>query len=256
MRTVVICGYGSDSGVEVIKHHQDVEIWRVAWDESGPADRWFEIHHPRLWLNENPITNSGRDYLDHLTSLGGELVLEHVNGTEGKYGKFLRYPIERVLTMLGMETGYLCSTIGYELALAHIEGIQRVHLVASGFGRGQWQECVFERPNIAYLIGLFGAQGMDVAVPRSSEFFDLMVLRDLPTPDFLNSKMKRWHLEFFLGREIGRTGQMPQPFREDLMSVPWRNPSRYGYQLLEETGVNATDVAPQFARELGIYLDD
>lgn len=135
------------------------------------------------------------------------------------------------MALPGLETGYLESSIAYMLAMARLENVQRVGIW--GVDLGHPDEYAYQKPNLAYLMGLFRYQGMNIQVPRASGLWGLSLLNDLPAPDFNDAKADRCHLEYLLGRETAK-GNRPGALRADLLTSKWRDPPRYGFHTLQE----------------------
>lgn len=249
-RRVAICGYGAR--VEYLPGGGGGwEIWRLAWDVRY-ADRWFEIHARRPWCNENPIASDIGEYEDFLRGLPGTLVLEATESLGTSH--VMSYPMEaaRALPFVG---DYFCSSIGYMLAMAFLEKVDTVAINAQGYTQGDWQEAIYERPNVAYLAGLFSAQGMKI-VWVGDDWHEIKLLDHLTVRDLTSERAKRWHLEWLYGNGLGRGVIRPETTarRADLLTVPWRDPPRYGYKLLEETSFCAANVTREWAREIGVVL--
>lgn len=205
--------------------------WGLAWDLTFVGDRYFEIHTPNTWSADTIST--AVDYLTWLQHLDGDKVMaEAYADIPGSRA----YPLDDVLALPGMtprglDTGYLESSIAYMLAMAKLEGAQRVGIW--GVDLGHPDEYRYQKPNLAYLIGLFRTQGMDLQVPRASGLWGLSLLDDAPAPDFTDPKADRSHLEYLLGRETAK-GCVPRTLRSDLVTSCWTDPSRYGFHTLQE----------------------
>jgi hypothetical protein len=82
----------------------------------------------------------------------------------------VRYPIEEVTKLIGKATSkptpYLESSIAYMLALAILEGVDRVGIW--GVDLHCESEYAYQRPNLEYLIGLARGRGIKVFIPPQS----------------------------------------------------------------------------------------
>lgn len=207
------------------------ERWGLAWDLTFIGDRCFEIHTPNTWSADT--ISPSVDYRIWLRHLEGDKVMaEAYADIPGSRA----YPLDDVLALPGMtpnglDGGYLESSIAYMLALAKLESVQRVGIWGADLSSPD--EYHYQKPNLAYLMGLFRYQGMEIRVPRESGLWSLSLLDDLPTPDFTDPKANRVHLEYLLGRETAR-GKTPESLRPDLLTSKWQNPPRYGFHTLEE----------------------
>ena len=226
MKQVAILGRCAETREDAPLGDPDWACWGLAWDVTFVGQRYFEIHTPNTWT---PDTISERvDYREWLRHLDGEVMMaEAYPDIPGS----VRYPIEDVLNLPGLEAGYLESSIAYMLALAKLEGVPRVGIW--GVDLTHADEYSYQRPNLAYLMGLFRTQGMDIRVPRASALWTLSLLDDAPAPDFNDPSAERWHLEYLLGRETAK-GNAPAAMRADLMTSLWRDPPRYGFRNLDE----------------------
>ncbi len=74
-----------------------------------------------------------------------------------------RYPLEQVAEITG---AYWNSSIGYMLALAIHEGVDRIGVW--GVDMKADDEYGYQRPNCEYLIGLARGKGIDVVIPEES----------------------------------------------------------------------------------------
>lgn len=239
-------------------HNANWNVWRVAWD-SERADMYWEIHHPRLWDNENPIVREAMNYRRYLAALPNALMViadgADIAAARDPMTTYI-YPIDEILDFPGLETGYITNSLSYMLLYAKRCGAKFVDFPGLGhFERCDYQEILYERSNLAYLIGLFW-DDIVFGFDRDSEFRQLNTLASLPSPNLVTSQMPRWLLEFCLGREISRRADATKfNHRGDLRTVPWSDPPRYGFKLLEECGMAPFMVARDVARELGIPYD-
>lgn len=205
--------------------------WGLAWDLTFVGERYFEIHVPHTWRADT--ISPSVDYRTWLRHLDGDKVMaEAYADIPGSRA----YPLENVLALPGMrpnglEDGYLESSIAYMLAMARVENVKRVGIW--GVDLSHPDEYCYQKPNLAYLMGLFRYQGMDIRVPRESGLWNLSLLDDLPTPDFMDGAADRADLEYLLGREIAK-GCMPSDIRPDLLTSCWAQPARYGSHILRE----------------------
>lgn len=193
--------------------------------------RWFEIHAPHTWVNGTLSDWVKDDYPTWLARIAKDpndmlvLMEEYVPGA-------VKYPLDAVMKLRGMETGYLESSMAYMLAMAAVEKVPRCGIW--GCDLTEIDEYGYQRPNLAYMIGLFRHQGMKINVPRTSALWELASLDRMTTPDFTDSKIDRFHLEYMLGRSVAN-GRKPAKMREDLLTSIWKDPPRYGFENINET---------------------
>jgi hypothetical protein len=232
MRQIAIIGRCETSRRLAPSTDPDWECWQLAWDIEPlhRTNRWFEIHHPKTWVNGTLSDWVADDYSTWLNRIAHER--DHMLVLAGPYipGAVV-YPLAEVMAMTGMETGYLESSMAYMFAMAAVEKAERVGIW--GCDLTEVDEYGYQRPNLAYMIGLFRHQGMKVNVPRTSALWELSALDRLPPPDFMDEKADRFHLEYWLGREVAR-GRKPEKMRSDLMTSIWKDPPRYGFENLTE----------------------
>lgn len=210
------------------------EAWQLAWDMEpmGNVTRWFEVHTPNLW-NNGTIS-------DLYTQYGGykgwlEAIVRDQWGDLVLNGPFIEgasvFPMDGIMKLPGLETGYLESSIAYMLVQAFYDGV--THCGIWGADMSAEDEYAYQRPNMAYLIGLFRAQGMKIVIPTISDLRKLDPCEDMPIPtDWVDTDMDRFSLEYLLGRHVGETGQIPKELRPDLMTSIFTDPPRYGYREL------------------------
>lgn len=204
----------------------DWECWGLAWDMAFMGERYFEIHTPNTWT-EDTISPS-IDYRTWLKELDGRKIMAEAYPD---IPESEAYPLNDVMKLPGLETGYLESSIAYMLAMARLEEVPQVGIW--GVDLTHEDEYSYQRPNLSYLIGLFRYQGMEIRVPRASALWELSLLDASPVPDFTDETAERFHLEYLLGRETAR-GNRPTKLRTDLMQSLWTDPPRYGLRNLKD----------------------
>lgn len=242
------------------------EWWALGWDTDaiGP-ERWYEIHDRAIWDSgmTKPL-DKPRIYAAWLAELPGRVVLKNVEddvpGSEA-------YPFQAVgaipgVSVRGDGVPWLCSTMAYMLCHAWLEGYGRpqehggrggkVGLYGFDFmPKWQWQEIAFERPNLAYLIGLFRAKSMTIELPVSCDA-DLWRL-DLLC-DFIGAAvfpaMPLWQEMYLRGWAVGSGMPMKDALRADMTAVPWPC-GYYGDDRLEDVGAEPVKWAARLRRELG-----
>lgn len=82
----------------------------------------------------------------------------------------IEYPMEAVADLIGRTvqgTPYLESSIAYMVALAILEGVDRIAIF--GVDLHCESEYAYQRPNLEYLIGLARGRGIKVYIPPQSQ---------------------------------------------------------------------------------------
>ena len=132
------------------------EVWGLPWGDWPKMDRAFELHDRDIWLDYG-----GADYLDKLRAHGEGLWLRQ---------KFADIPLANVYPMkeiIALVGDYLACSISYMLALAILEGREKIGLFGCDF-YGPEVERLIQRPSVEYLIGFARGRGSAVTVPHSS----------------------------------------------------------------------------------------
>lgn len=154
MRQVAIIGLSQTTHDKAPWSDPTWEKWGLPWDEGywARCDRLFEMHDWRLLgLRKNA-------YIARLATVEAPLYMQAAyleNATP--------YPFEDVSRVTG---AYWNSSIGYMLALAITEGVDRIGLW--GVDMKGDDEYGYQRPNCEYLIGLARGKGIDVVIPEES----------------------------------------------------------------------------------------
>ena len=164
MRKVALIGRCDNTRSHAPFKDDTWEIWGLAWDNLLRADRLFEIHDH--WKTGGYFEGGGSDadeqYLRWRQGCSCPIYLPE---RDEEVPSSVAYPLEEVKALIGGNP-YLESSIGYMLALAILEGVDRiciwvVDLMTDG-------EYVYQRPNTEYLIGLARGRGIKVYVPEEA----------------------------------------------------------------------------------------
>ena len=237
--------------------------WALGWHESMASttgvDRWYEIHHPRIWHNgmTRRLCEPER-YAGWLTSLKGEKVVapEAVDRVSGS----VAFPFNDVTAIPGVRN-YLASSMAFMLCHAVLEGYRDIAILGCDFSQPQWQERLFEKPNLAYLIGLFRARGIKVTVPQSSTLWECELLDEYADdagimPIRSQSKMKRFHQMYCYGRWVGREPEASKYMTHvnSVTALPWKFWPYYGAESLEEVDATPRRYAADLRHEMGVEL--
>lgn len=228
----------------------DAERWALAWDMSMPANvtRWYEIHHRRVWHSGmSQRLCVPKRYAGWMASLPGTKVLWQ---KEKDVPESVAYPMARVAKMRGVGT-YLASSMAYMLCQGVLEGFKDIGLYGCDFyPYAAWQERLFEMPNLAYLTGLFRAQGITVRYPEASRLWELEVLenRYYKQMDFA----KAVHVLYAYGHYIGMGNVPDLEFEKRWFLLPWQRVPFYGHETLEEVGAVPALWKQELRREMGV----
>ena len=243
--------------------------WALGWDEARAAgtgvDRWYEIHHPRVWASGmSRRLGEPTRYAGWLTSLKGEkwLCSDALDRVDGAHA----FPFEACVAIPGVGE-YLASSMAFMLCHAVLEGygVKGREIVIHGcdFTGMAWQERLFERPNLAYLIGLFRGRGLDIRVPETSTLWELALLDEIadareimPGPLQHDGCTLRYHQMYCYGRWVGRE---PEAAKYTGMvgshtTLPWKFWPYYGAETLEEVGATPARYARELRREYGMLI--
>ena len=234
MRKVGIIGRCENTRREAPFDDADWEMWGLGWDMGFVGKRHYEIHSPDSWTNG---TISDRmhypEWLQSIADCNGEdLWLQHPYIENAKI-----YPLDAVrahpyLCIPNSDEPYLESSIAWMLSHAIIEkdvtkiGVWGVDLTAE-------DEWAYQRPNLAYLIGVARTLKIPVIVPEACALAELKQL-DNQVLDLCDPTTPRHWLEYKLAHIrtkaflTGFDDTVPV-FREDLMTSCFTDPPRYGY---------------------------
>lgn len=234
----------------------DSDWWALGWDTdlaSDPGvDRWYEIHHRRVWHSGMTARLCEPDrYAGWLSSLKGPKYLAQV---EPDVKDSHAFPFAEISAMPGVGN-YLCSSMGMMLCHGVLEGYKDIGIYGCDFEHPEWQELLFEKPNLAYLMGLFRAQGVKITVPQRSALWELELLDEL---SYVSDRSKTVYLEYMrghlAGKQISRDGFVFGDTRNHPY-LPWTDPwPYYGAQTLEDCGATPQRYAAELRREMGIVV--
>ena len=234
MRKVGIIGRCENTREEAPFNDSSWEMWGLAWDMGFVGARHYEIHSPNSWTNG---TISDRmDYPEWLKSIaecnGEDLWLQRPYIENAKI-----YPLDKVraqsyLCLPDSDEPYLESSIAWMIAHAIVDkdvdkiGVWGVDLTAE-------DEWAYQRPNMAYLIGVARTLGIPVIIPKACALDELKAL-DNKTLDFCDPDVPRHHLEYKLAHVRTKAALLGEPqrvpeYRPDLMTSCFSDPPRYGY---------------------------
>jgi len=164
MRKVAIVGRCDNTRNQAPFDDDSWEVWGLAWDNLLRADRLFEIHDH--WKTGGYFEGGGSDaneqYLRWLQACPCPIYLPEA---DADVPTSLAYPVEEVKELIGGNP-YLESSVGYMVALAILEGVDRIGIW--GVDLTADDEYAYQRPNTEYLIGFARGRGIKVYVPQEA----------------------------------------------------------------------------------------
>jgi hypothetical protein len=242
MRKVGILGRCDNTRKEAPTHDKSWEMWGLAWDMAFVGARHYEIHTPPSWTNG---TISDRmNYPDWLQSIadcnGEDLWLQDTYIENAKV-----FPLDDIrkipyLCLPGTNEPYLESSIAWMIVHAFLEKIEKIGIW--GVDLTAEDEWAYQRPNMAYLIGVCRAKGMRILIPEACALYELKEL-DSQTLDFCDPDIPRHHLEYKLAFE--RVKGLEPKRRKDLLTSCFKEPPRYGYCAIPITEYLSKGVAAE-----------
>ena len=178
------------------------DIWGLAWDPLPVCHRYFEMHEN--WRN---FLGGGEAAEAHWRWLAGMDVPVYMLKKEHDIAASVEYPMQEVADKIGKTqfgTAYLESSIAYMMALAILEGYDRIGIWGCDLATGG--EYAYQRPNMEYLIGLARGKGISVYVPPQNTL--LSPCRRVPYGLTDHSKPE------------GRPNWMPTPEQAKAFEIP------------------------------------
>lgn len=180
---IVGAGHGKDEAPLEDSHW---EVWGLnvvpVVDRKGRfrADRWFELHEMHaqseddmLWITQVcpvpiylPPQEVDCDILlpQHLSPCVRDRDgLGWINGVETNV---VPYPLEEVEALYG--GGYWACTFAYQVALAMMEGFERIGIFGAELAYGTDRERTVEWANLSYWVGFAEARGIEIHLPAKS----------------------------------------------------------------------------------------
>jgi len=187
MKSVALVGF-ADSSLKFAKDSKADEMWSVnfAWDNDVPRiDRLFEIH--ALWwlaLSQGDRDKKHLEWLqkdhdfpiytyDDYTKEAFEngISLDKVLEKEYRIPNSTQFPFEesyKLFALLQRENKpgqpYYTNTIAYMMALAIMEGFDRIELYGIEMSGGT--EYAYQKACLEYFIGLANGRGIEVYLPE------------------------------------------------------------------------------------------
>ncbi len=164
MKKVAIVGSASSSLDMTPWQDRSFDIWALAWRRVERCTRFFDMHPvPRKSKNIPP------KYLDYLANLN---VPVYMQKTHVEVPNSVEYPLVDVIEFFGNTLGkhvngsYFASSIAYLFCLAVYEGYKEIYLY--GIDLIDEGEYAYQRPNMAYLVGVARGLGRTVFIPETS----------------------------------------------------------------------------------------
>lgn len=163
-RKVAIMGRAEDSALAPFGN-PDWEIWGLPWADALPrVDRFFDIHSQAVW----DTTFGMPDGWEREIAARHPGVPVYCDPSRlHAFPEAVAYPLDEIL--LSLPIASLESTISYEIALAIHEGVSEIGLY--GLSLLSDSEYGFQRPSVAYLVGLAQGMGITVNIQASNGLF-------------------------------------------------------------------------------------
>lgn len=168
MRQVAIVGLAESTHDDAPFEDPSWETWGLPWDEDRWPyfDRLLDIH-PLECIRAATPSFYRKGYEARLRSFDAIDQTLFMQEAYPEIPNAIRYPLEEVSDLVG---DYFNSSIGYLLAMAIYEGVDKIGLwgvdMASKGSPGHANEYRDERPNCEYLIGFAKAKGIEVYLPE------------------------------------------------------------------------------------------
>ena len=174
-KEIAIVGFAPRTKHLVDELPEDVEIWSLnrAWKHDLPRiDRLFELHLWEALRAQDAISQRHYAWL----SQPQPFPVYTLPGANPDFPSAVAYPLEEVC--LGLE-GYLLwgqqalrvftSTFDYMVALAIHEGVGRIRMI--GVEMESETEYGYQRPGMAFWLGVAAAHRIEVRLPQASRLF-------------------------------------------------------------------------------------
>lgn len=170
-RTVALVGFAESSRDQVWQSEAD-EIWSVNYAyqyKLPPLTRLFELH--KLEFIASIKGEKSENHLEYLKQKHDHII--YMLDPTDENPSAVKFPMDDVLedvfeniSRAGQPNPYVCSSIGYMLALAIYEGFSKIELY--GIELGSETEYQYQRANAEMLIGLAMGRGIEVVIPKNT----------------------------------------------------------------------------------------
>jgi hypothetical protein len=165
VRKIAIVGKCSNSRADAPLESPGWEIWGLAWDPLPICHRYFEMH--QNWRN---FLGGGDAAEEHWRWLAGMSVPVVMLQQEHDIPMSVAYPMDEIADKVSGRTcygtAYLESSISYMMAMAILEGADRIGIWGCDLATGG--EYAYQRPNMEMLIGVARGKGIEVYVPAQN----------------------------------------------------------------------------------------
>jgi hypothetical protein len=168
-KTVALVG-AAFSTCSLAPYNDSVEIWALNEEHAYPwmkrADRWFQMHksekwHPDnlKWMRENPWN-----------------IPIYLQFVRSDIPKSVEYPLQRVVDYFpnfhrgGKRAKYFTSTFSYMMALALVEGYERIEIY--GFDMIDTFEYAMQKACGEHWMGVAIGMGVDIYVPPECQLLE------------------------------------------------------------------------------------
>jgi hypothetical protein len=175
LKEIAIVGFAPRTKHLAHKVPESVEIWSLnwAWKHDLPRiNRLFELHQWEALRAEDMTSRQHYAWLSqpHL------FPVYTLPGAHPDFPSAVAYPFEEVCALLGERLKWgerplqvFTSTFDYMMALAIYEGVERVRLI--GVEMESETEYSYQRPGMAFWLGVAVARRVEVVLPEESRLF-------------------------------------------------------------------------------------
>ena len=175
MKTVALVGFSPRTMQYADELPEETEIWTLnwAWKHNLPRiDRLFEIHDEAYLAQNNAVSIAHWEWLREEQAFPIYMLPEaHPDVPSSQ-----RYPFDEIVAkyLSGLRRGdevqrVFTSTFDYMMALAIYEGVERIQLL--GIEMESDTEYAYQRPGMAFWMGMAVAQGIEVWQHPDSQLF-------------------------------------------------------------------------------------
>lgn len=167
MKSVAIVG-GAEATAQFAPFNDPAwDIWGLAWHTAAlkRMDRLFDIHHPDFKseapyrLHYNAHGNKG--YIDKVNASGVPIVCDPEAIARGTFKNAIPYP-QAAVDALFPKRDFLECTVCYMVAMAYLEGAQRIGLWGCHFTGKEEYEC--QLPAATWLLGYLEGLGVEIYI--------------------------------------------------------------------------------------------
>ncbi len=175
MKTVAIVGSHPLSRGDFDFNRTDCEIW--VFNEAMASTDWckratavFQMHDPIIW--KNPLNRNDPGHAAWLMS--GDTPTIYMKEKYQEVPKAVKYPLDEVIQLLGLFNykHYLTSSVAQAIALAILQGFERIELY--GIGMESETEYFYQRDCVSFWVGYALGHGIEVDAHKVA-IFDTLI---------------------------------------------------------------------------------